>query len=76
MVNPVAALTAIVPSEENVAAHAPRQLPSGLPDASPKNWTPMVVALAGTGGGLVVLLVVMFVMRTIRRTREATPPTK
>nr|WP_191245284.1 type VII secretion-associated serine protease mycosin [Amycolatopsis deserti] len=68
VVNPVAALTAIVPSEEGLAANAGRQLPSGLPEANPKNWTPMIVALAGTGGGLVVLLVVMFVMRTIRRT--------
>ncbi|MDQ0377518.1 type VII secretion-associated serine protease mycosin [Amycolatopsis thermophila] len=71
VVNPVAAVTAIVPSEEGVAADSAQQLPSGLPDDGAKDWTPMIVALAGTGGGLVVLLVVMFVMRTIRRTREA-----
>jgi len=69
VVNPVAAVTAIVPSEEGVAAAGAEQLPSGMPDGGPKDWTPMIVALAGTGGGLVVLLVVMFVMRTLRHTR-------
>ncbi|GAB3580741.1 S8 family serine peptidase [Amycolatopsis endophytica] len=69
VVNPVAAVTAIVPSEEGVAAATAEQLPSGMPDDGGKSWAPMTVALIGTGGGLVVLLVVMFVMRTIRRTR-------
>lgn len=71
VIDPVAALTAIVPSEEGIAAAQPKQLPSGLPPAAPKNWTPMIVALAGTGGGLVVLLVTLFVVHTIRRNRPA-----
>lgn len=71
VINPVAALTAIVPSEEGIAAAQPEQLPSGLPPAAHKNWAPMIVALAGTGGGLLVLLVTLFVVHTIRRNRPA-----
>lgn len=71
VVDPIAALTAIVPEEEGISAPPPKQLPPGLPPATPKDWTPMVVALAGTGGGLAVLLITMFVVRTIRRNRPA-----
>ncbi|WP_246127881.1 type VII secretion-associated serine protease mycosin [Amycolatopsis rhizosphaerae] len=71
VVNPIAALTAIVPAEEGVPAAKAKQLPSGLPPASHKNWTPMIVALAGTGGGLLVLLITLFVVHTIRRKRPA-----
>lgn len=71
VVNPVAALTAIVPEEEGIPAAQPEQLPSGLPPAAHKNWTPMIVALAYTGGGLLVLLITLFVVHTIRRNRPA-----
>ncbi|WP_245616856.1 type VII secretion-associated serine protease mycosin [Amycolatopsis taiwanensis] len=71
VVDPVAALTAIVPSEEGIGTPPPQHLGSGLPPAANKDWTPMIVALAGTGGGLVVLLVTIFVMHTIRRNRPA-----
>ncbi|HVW44257.1 MAG TPA: type VII secretion-associated serine protease mycosin [Amycolatopsis sp.] len=71
VINPIAALTAIVPAEEGIAPAANRQLPPGLPPAAHHNWTPMIVALGGTGGGLVVLLVTLFVVHTIRRNRPA-----
>ena len=71
VVNPVAALTAIVPSEEGIAAAGSEQLPPGLPPAANRDWTPMIVALGGTGGGLVVLIVTLFVVHTIRRNRPA-----
>ncbi|HVV14264.1 type VII secretion-associated serine protease mycosin [Amycolatopsis sp.] len=71
VVNPVAALTAVVPQEEGIPAAQAKQLPSGLPPAANKNWTPTIVALAGTGGGLLVLLITLFVMHTIRRNRTA-----
>ncbi|WP_236789478.1 type VII secretion-associated serine protease mycosin [Amycolatopsis sp. GM8] len=71
VINPVAALTAIVPAEEGIPAAKAEQLPSGLPPAAHKNWTPTIVALAGTGGGLLVLLVTLFVVHTIRRNRPA-----
>lgn len=69
VIDPVAALTAIVPSEEGIATPPPERLGSGLPPAANKDWAPMIVALSGTGGGLVVLLVTIFVMHTIRRNR-------
>jgi membrane-anchored mycosin MYCP len=71
VIDPMAALTAIVPSEEGIAPATAEQPPSGLPPAEPKDWVPMIVALAGTGGGLLVLLITMFVLRTIRRNRPA-----
>jgi membrane-anchored mycosin MYCP len=71
VIDPVAALTAIVPSEEGIAPATAEQLPSGLPPAEHKDWTPLIVALGGTGGGLLVLLITMFVLRTIRRNRPA-----
>ncbi|GAA5153592.1 MULTISPECIES: type VII secretion-associated serine protease mycosin [Amycolatopsis] len=71
VVNPVAALTAIVPSEEGITPARAEQLPSGLPPAAHKNWTPAAVALAGTGGGILVLLITLFVVHTIRRNRPA-----
>ncbi|HJQ48727.1 MAG TPA: type VII secretion-associated serine protease mycosin [Amycolatopsis sp.] len=71
VVNPVAALTAIVPSEEGIAPAAAKQLPSGLPPAAHRDWTPMIVALGGTGGGLVVLIITLFVVHTMRRNRPA-----
>jgi len=71
VVNPVAALSAIVPQEEGIPAAGSKQLPSGLPPAAHRDWTPVIVALGGTGGGLLVLLVTLFVMHTIRRNRPA-----
>lgn len=71
VINPVAALTAVVPAEEGIAPAQAEQLPSGLPPAAHKNWTPMIVALAGTGGGLLVLLITLFVVHTTRRNRPA-----
>ncbi|TNC28720.1 type VII secretion-associated serine protease mycosin [Amycolatopsis alkalitolerans] len=71
VINPVAALTAVVPSEEGIPPATAERLPSGLPPAAYKNWTPMIVALVGTGGGLLVLLVTLFVVHTIRRNRTA-----
>jgi membrane-anchored mycosin MYCP len=36
----------------------------------------MIVALAGTGGGVMALLITLFVMHTIRRNRSATTPSR
>lgn len=71
VIDPIAALTAVVPSEEGIRTPPPQNLGSGLPPAANKDWTPTAVALAGTGGGLVVLLITLFVMHTIRRNRRA-----
>lgn len=70
VINPMAALTAIVPSEAEKAK--PVQLPADLPPADNQDPTPMIVALAGTGGGLAALLITLFVVHSIRRNRPAT----
>ncbi|KAA9162888.1 type VII secretion-associated serine protease mycosin [Amycolatopsis acidicola] len=69
VVNPVAALTSVVPQEDGIPVAQAKQPALGLPPAANKNWTPIIVALAGTGGGLLVLLITLFVMHTIRRNR-------
>lgn len=71
VIDPVAALTASLPSEVgNLAPIPPPQL-AQLPPANDRSSTPVIVALAGTGGGVVALLITLFVMRTIRRNRPA-----
>lgn len=71
VINPVAALTASLPSEVGGMAPLPTQQIAQLPPANDHSSTPMIVALAGTGGGIIALLITLFVMRTIRRTRPA-----
>ncbi|WP_414935915.1 type VII secretion-associated serine protease mycosin [Amycolatopsis sp. cmx-11-51] len=72
VIDPIAALTAIVPSEADKAK--PVQLPADLPPANDRDPAPMIVALAGTGGGLVALLVTLFVVHSVRRNRPTTSP--
>jgi membrane-anchored mycosin MYCP len=69
MVNPVAALTAMVPSEEGIDRAKAQILPPDSPVVPIKNWTPMKVALIGSGGGLTLLIITLFTMHTIRRNR-------
>jgi membrane-anchored mycosin MYCP len=76
VIDPVAALTQSLPSEGGQLAPIPPQQTAQLPPANDHSSTPVIVALAGTGGGLVALLITLFVMRTVRRGRpvEAGPP--
>ncbi|RZQ64442.1 type VII secretion-associated serine protease mycosin [Amycolatopsis suaedae] len=67
MINPMAALTAALPSEQGFPPAQNMTIPSDLPPADNTDDTPMIVALAGAGGGLVILLITMFVMHTLRR---------
>lgn len=74
MVNPVAALTAVIPSEK-AGATPPKITPLATQVNPPlqKNWKPMVVALAGTGIGVSMLLLTLFVMHTVNRNRGRRP---
>ncbi|TWE24127.1 membrane-anchored mycosin MYCP [Prauserella muralis] len=73
VIDPMAALTATVPEEEGLPPDSAVALPSDMPPAADRNWTPVIVALAGSGGALTALLVTLFVVHTIRRNRPAEP---
>lgn len=70
MINPVAALTAFIPAEHGIAPDKAVGVPFEMPPAYERDWTPMQVAMIGSGGGLGVLLLTLFVVRTVRRNRE------
>jgi len=74
MVNPVAALTAVIPSERP-GATPPKISPLTTHVNPPmeKNWTPIIVALGGTGIGVSLLLLTLFVMHTVNRNRGRKP---
>ncbi|HEX3791413.1 MAG TPA: type VII secretion-associated serine protease mycosin [Pseudonocardiaceae bacterium] len=70
IVDPVAALTADVPGQNGVPVAGATQIRAQVPAAPAKDPLPMRVALLGTVGGLIALLVVLFVVRTRRRNAE------
>ncbi|RZS37135.1 membrane-anchored mycosin MYCP [Herbihabitans rhizosphaerae] len=70
MINPVAALTVMIPSESGIAPAKASYEPLDMPAPAAKDWTPMQVALIGAGGGVGVLLLTMFVVHTVRRNRR------
>jgi membrane-anchored mycosin MYCP len=75
MINPVAALTAFIPAEENIPPDEVLDVPFEMPPPYERNWTPMQVAMIGSGGGLGLLLLTLFVVHTVKRNRreEAKP---
>ena len=73
MVNPVAALTQFVPSESGVPDATATKLPPQLPPSQQHDGAPMQIALAGTGGGIGILLLTLFAVHTVRRNRRPIP---
>jgi membrane-anchored mycosin MYCP len=71
IIDPVAALTATVPGQEGVPTLGNAQIPAQLPGTRVKDWTPARVALIGTATGVAMLLITLFVVRTIRRKHPA-----
>lgn len=69
VVNPVAALTTTgaetTSNQDNIGP-----VRAELPDPVQRDWTPVIVALAGTGGALVALLITLFTVHTVRRNRS------
>lgn len=73
VIDPMAALTAMVPEEEGLADASAVALPSDMPPGDDGSSMPMIVALTGSGGALAALLVALFVTHTIRRNRTELP---
>ena len=69
MVNPVAALTAVLPAEQGKQSGPAKPIFTDPNPLATKDWTPMVVALSGTGIGVGLLLITLFVVHTVNRTR-------
>jgi membrane-anchored mycosin MYCP len=74
MINPIAALTAFIPAEENIPPDKAVDVPFDMPPPYERDWTPMQVAMIGSGGGLGLLLLTLFVVHTVRRNRRDEEP--
>jgi membrane-anchored mycosin MYCP len=70
MINPVAALTAFIPAEKNLPPDEAVATPFTMPPIYERDWSPMRVAMIGSGGGVGLLLLTLFVMHTVRRNRR------
>jgi membrane-anchored mycosin MYCP len=70
MINPIAALTAFIPAEENIKRDEAVDVPFEMPPPYERNWTPMQVAMIGSGGGVGLLLLTLFVVHTVKRNRR------
>jgi membrane-anchored mycosin MYCP len=71
MINPLGALTAIIPAEQGIPPDQPINLDLDLPPPLPQqDSTPAVVALIGSTAGIGALLLTFFTTHTIRRSRQ------
>ena len=66
LIDPVAALTALIPGQNGVPAAETTSIKAQVPNAGANDGLPMRVALIGAGGTAVVLLIIYFIMRTRR----------
>ncbi|MBM7770297.1 membrane-anchored mycosin MYCP [Actinokineospora baliensis] len=72
MINPIGALTTLIPSEQGVRPDEALNVRAALPAPEIKNWAPTQVAMVGAAGGVLLLLLTLFVVHTIRRNRPGT----
>ena len=70
MLNPIAALTATLPSESGVPDEKATNVRMTMPDPNDKDWRPIQIALIGSGAGVAALLITLFVVHTVRRNRR------
>lgn len=66
MINPVGALTAMIPSELGIPSDKATNITFTPTPPIERNWTPARVALIGSVGGVALLLLTLFVVRTVR----------
>jgi len=74
IINPVAALTALIPGQNGVPVAATTQIKAEVPDSGSTDGLPLEIAFIGTGGAVVVLLIIYFVVRTNRHNRKRQQP--
>jgi membrane-anchored mycosin MYCP len=75
MIDPVAALTAVVPGEPNSPAVAKaNQIPSDVGVAQMKSLSPVMYAMYGTLIGVALLLITLFVVHAVNRSRRNHKP--
>ncbi|MGQ0839129.1 type VII secretion-associated serine protease mycosin [Actinokineospora sp.] len=74
MINPIGALTTVIPAEQGAKGDDELFMEMALPAAEVKNWAPMQVAIIGSSGGVLVLLLTLFVVHTVRRNRPGAKP--
>jgi membrane-anchored mycosin MYCP len=70
MINPIGALTSMIPSEQGIQPDKSINIPADIPRPAARDWAPMTVALIGSLGGVGLLLLTLFVVHTIRRNRR------
>jgi membrane-anchored mycosin MYCP len=69
LINPVAALTALIPGQNGVPLAKTTSIKAQIPNSGNNDALPMRVAFIGIGGTVLALLVIYFVTRTRRRGR-------
>jgi membrane-anchored mycosin MYCP len=69
VIDPVAALTALIPGQNGVPQAQSTAIKAQIPNSGADDPLPLRVALIGIGGAILALLVVYFVTRTRRRGR-------
>ncbi|HEV3356080.1 MAG TPA: type VII secretion-associated serine protease mycosin [Pseudonocardiaceae bacterium] len=70
IINPVAALTALIPGQNGVPEATTTSIRAQVPNGGADDALPMRVALIGIGGAALVLLAIYFVVRTSRDGRK------
>jgi membrane-anchored mycosin MYCP len=70
MINPIGALTTMVPPEQGIPPDGRINIPFVMHPPVERDWTPMTVALVGTASGVGLLLITLFVVHTVRRIRR------
>ncbi|MGW6933998.1 type VII secretion-associated serine protease mycosin [Lentzea sp. NPDC054927] len=70
MINPVAALTAVLPAEaQGFKAPQPKELNTAVTPPQGLDWPPIIVALSGIGIGGVLLMLTLLIRNSLNRKR-------
>jgi membrane-anchored mycosin MYCP len=71
MINPIGALTTMIPEEDGIASDGSVPDPFTMPPAQPRDWSPEQVAMIAAAGGVALLLLTLFIVHTVRRNRRS-----